>query len=145
MTFAAIHHMERKSRLARAAETVAEHLAGEMKGRGLTAKELSRAVGLATPYSLDYRTIQNAMGGTCSLDTFMILAAFFGWDFADIVLERRLGDRLASLERRIDQERAQMAALDARIAREREARKAGQAVAGGALRLVAPEDRAVAP
>lgn len=147
MTGNAVHRLERKSQTL-LKHRVADALRREMDRRGLTAKELSRVIEIETTYRLDYRTIQHAMAQepSCSLDTFEVLVAAFGWDFADTTIEPVVGaSRLASLEREYEQQRAKMAALDRTIAVHREADLARRTVDGGRLRLVAPEDRAFRP
>jgi hypothetical protein len=120
-------------------------LRAEMKARGLTAKELSRLIEEQTPHRLDFRTIQNAClqdQPSCSLDTYEILTAFFGWDFVDTTIEPVVGaSRLASLEKEIAHEQAIIRGKEAQLARLRAADLARDAAPGGRLRLVGEEDR----
>lgn len=140
MTGAAVHRLERKSRPVRGSDYVALELRREMEEGGWTAKQLSRAIRDQTPYSLDYRTIQNAMGASCTLDTFLVLAAFFDWDeFADAVLEQvRQERREAALEAKVARHRAEMAAAEQDLARYRAALEG--APVGRGLRLVAASE-----
>ena len=132
----------RKSQV-RPQDSVRDRLREEMEDRGVTAKELAREIHQSIGYPIAYRTIQNAMNaGNCSLDTFMVFCAFFGWDFADEVLGRFMGaSRLETLEREIAHEKAIMAGREARLARLRAADRARGASSGGFLRLVPEEDR----
>jgi hypothetical protein len=142
MTGRSVHVLERKSQVLRLREWVAYELRAEMEDRGVTAKELSRLISEETEYSLDPRTIQNAMAGSCSLDTYEVLVAIFGWDFADRTIERvRQETRLASLEKEIVHERARIRHREAELERLRAAHKARDAAPGGVLRLVPEEDR----
>jgi hypothetical protein len=119
---------------------VSAALRAQMKALGLTAKELSRQIEEQTPHRLDFRTIQNAClpdQPSCSLDTYEVLIAFFGWDFADITIEPVVGaSRLASLEKEIAHEQAIIRGKEARLARLRAAGLAQSDASGGALRLV---------
>lgn len=137
-----VHRLERKTQITSLRARAAAHLRQEMDERGLTAKELSRLIHDTTPFRLDYRTIQNAMLGSMSLDTFEVLVGAFGWDFADKTIEPVIGaSRLAALEHEYEQQRAHMAALDRQIAAHRAARLARGSVDGSRLRLVSPEVR----
>lgn len=137
-----VHRMERRTQVVSLRSRAAAHLRQEMDGRGLTAKELSRLIRDTTPFRLDYRTIQNAMLGSMTLDTFEALVGVFGWDWADRTIEPVIGaSRLAALEHEYEQQRASMAALDREIAAHRAARLARSSVDGGRLRLVPPEPR----
>jgi len=136
----AVHRLERKSQLVSLRARAAAHLRHEMDERGLTAKELSRLIRDTTPFRLDYRTIQNAMLGSMTLDTYEALVGVFGWDWADRTIEPVIGaTRLAALEREYEQQRTRMAALDREIAAHRAARLARGSVDGGRLRLVSPD------
>ena len=137
-----MHVMERKSQVVRLREWVAYALREEMDAGGYSAKELSRLVREHTVYRLDYRTIQNAMAGTCTLDTYEALCAFFGWDFSDRTLERvHQTTRLASLEKEIADERAIISGKEAHLSRLRAATAARAAASRGVLRLVGEEER----
>jgi hypothetical protein len=137
-----VHRMERRTQVVSLRARAATHLRQEMDERGLTAKELSRLIRDKTPYRLDYRTIQNAMLGSMSLDTYEALVGAFGWDWADRTIEPVIGaSRLAALEHEYEQQRAHMASLDREIAAHRAARLARGSVDGGRLRLVPPEVR----
>lgn len=68
----------------------------------------------------------------------------FGCEFIDAVAAPVVGgDRITVLEREIASEKARIAALDARLEREKTARRALDASLGGQLRLVAEEGRSV--
>jgi hypothetical protein len=143
MTGRTVHVLERKSQSLRLREWVALELRAEMEDRGLTAKELSRRISEETEYALDYRTIQNAMAGTCTLDTYEVFVAAFGWDFADRTIERvRQETRLASLEKEIADERARIREREAGLSQLKAAHRARDAAPGGVLRLVSEEERA---
>jgi hypothetical protein len=123
-----------------------DRVADELRALGLTAKEIALKVEWATGHPIGVKTIQNAMIGSLSLDTYDHLVGAFGWDFADNVTTPRIGaTREASLEQEIAHERAEIAAREARLDRLRAARRARGSVAGGELRLVSTEDRTFSP
>jgi hypothetical protein len=113
-----------------------------MEDGGLTAKELARQIQEETGHKIDYRTIQNAALGVCSLDTYLILVAHFGWDFSDQITTPVIGaSRIASLEKDIAHDRARIAGREAQLERLKAARRARVATHSGILRLVSEEDR----
>jgi hypothetical protein len=117
-----------------------------MEQAGLTAKELSRKLETAVGARLDPRTIQNAMAGSCSLDTYFLLVAFFGWDFNDQTMTPFIGaSRIASLEREIAHEKAVIGRREAELQRLKTADRARAAAHGGGLRLVSEESGSWAP
>lgn len=124
-----LHVLERKSQLVRGGRRIAPRLRAEMEARGLTAKELSlRICGWARQDTdnrqpLDYRTIQNAMDGSCGLETYFSLSGYFGWDFIEEVHTAVVGvDPLTAREEELARHQAQVAAVHARLTRERAAR-----------------------
>lgn len=133
-----VRRLEPKSRPVRGRDYVALELREAMEAGGWTAKKLADAINAETPYTLDYRTIQNAMGGSCVLDTFLALSVFFEVDWADRIIEQVRGEsRLAALEREIARERAEIMAREARL----EAERAARAARRGMGRADAPQDR----
>jgi hypothetical protein len=132
MTSDRLHVLERKSELVRGGRRVAPRLRAEMDARGLTAKELAMSLSAwaaqdpTNRQPLDYRTIQNAMDGSCALETYFSLSGFLGWDFIEEVQTPVVGaDPLTAREIELARHQAQVAAVHARLVRERAAR-AGQ-------------------
>lgn len=127
MTATGLHVLERKSQSVRGALRIAPRLREEMDARGLTAKELAMHMrgwageDPAHRWALDYRTIQHAMLGTaCALDTYLALAGFFGWDFIESVQSPIHGaDPLSAREAEVVRQLTQVAALQARVERDR--------------------------
>lgn len=102
-----------------------------MDDLGVTAKELTLQIkGWASQdpehrQALDVRTIQNAMDGSCGLETFITLSGFFGWDFIEQILTPAVGaDPLSAREAELERYQAEAAAIFARVQRERAARSA---------------------
>ena len=130
MTYAELHVLERGSQVVRGAARVAPLLRTEMDARGVSAKELALALRVwaaedpANRWAVDYRTIQHAMLGTaCSLDTYLALAGYFGWDFTESVVTPIHGaDPLAAREAEVVRQLNQVAALHARVERDRASR-----------------------
>lgn len=126
------HVLERGSQPVRGAARVAPLLRREMEERHLSAKELAfemRAWATQDPanrWAVDYRTIQHAAAGNaCALDTYLALVGFLGWDFAeDVQTPIRGADPLADREAEIEAQRTQIAALQARVERDRQVRAA---------------------
>ena len=111
-----------------------------LRDLGLTPKQIAQMA------DLDLRTVQHAFNGSCALDTYDALCGALGWDFEEQVMAPRMGgDRLTSLEKDYERQRAQMAALDRRIETERALRSSRGSLDGRRLRLVSEEDRAWAP
>ena len=127
MTFAEQHVLERGSQPLRGAGRVASQLRAEMERRGLSAKELALALRSwagddpRNRWAVDYRTIQHAMAGTaCALDTYLALSGFFGWDFSETVQTPIHGaDPLSAREAEVARQLNQVAALQARVERDR--------------------------
>lgn len=150
MTGKGLHVLERKSQLLRGGRRVAPRLVAEMDARGVTAKELAQQIAMWAAQDsqnrqpLDFRTIQNAMAGSCGLETYFTLSGFFGWDFIEEVQTPVVGaDPLSAREAALVRHQAQAAALHARLVRERAARTAASEHGrGGAVR--APQLRSVA-
>lgn len=134
----------------RGAGRVAPMLRESMADLGVSAKELAmqmRSWAALDPehrWPVDYRTIQNAMqGNACTLDTYLALAGFLGWEFAERIQTPIHGaDPLTALEIEIERERAEINAREVRLQRGRAANSARRAVVSGGLRLVPEEDRA---
>jgi hypothetical protein len=92
-------------------------IASALKDLRLTAKEIALLTA-KTGNRLDLRTVQNAMGGSCSLDTYDVLIGTFGWEFEEKVMTPRVGaSRIETLEQEIERERAEVAAREAYLAR----------------------------
>jgi hypothetical protein len=127
MAYSELHVLERKSQVAYGAQRVASALRAEMEARGLSAKELAYELKLwaaedpANRWALDYRTIQNAAAGTaCALDTYLPLSGYFGWDWVESIQTPIHGaDPLAAREAQLARQLAQVAALQARVERDR--------------------------
>lgn len=127
-----MHVLERESQPVRGAGRVAPLLRREMEARNVSAKELAlllKAWAKSDPahrWPIDYRTIQHAAAGTaCSLDTYLTLSGFFGWDFVeDVQTPIRGADPLTDREAIVARQLAQAAALQARVERERAVRAA---------------------
>lgn len=130
-----MHVLERGSQSVRGAGRVAPLLRREMESRGLSAKELAFALKAwaaqdpANRWALDYRTVQHAAAGTaCALDTYLVLAGFFGWDFVESVQTPIRGaDPTTDREAEIEAQLTAVAALQARLERDRAARSAATA------------------
>lgn len=74
------------------------------------------------------------------------LAAYFGWDFVESVMKDVIGaDPITALERKIEHERAGIAAREQQLARLKAVGRARGALDGGGLRLVAQDDRSLEP
>lgn len=123
--------MERKYQLVRGGRRVAPLLVAEMDERGISAKELAQQINMwaaldpANRQPLDYRTIQNATAGSCGLETYFTLSGFFGWDFIEEVQTPVVGaDPISAREAALVRHQAQVAAIHARLQRERAARSA---------------------
>lgn len=117
-------------------ERIASWVRDYMRRVGLSVGELAFKV------QADKRDIRRLINeNSCGPRLNDALEEAFGTDFIDDVSRPVVGDRIARLEREIASERAKMAAKDAQINRERAARVARAAVDGGALRLVAQEER----
>lgn len=114
-------------------------LKAEMEARGLTAKELSlrmrvwAAADPANRWAVEYRTIQNAADGTaCALDTYLALSGYFGWDFVERIQTPIHGaDPIAAREAELERQLSQVAALQARLERERALRAGASGGLGG--------------
>jgi hypothetical protein len=127
MSLAEMHVLERKSQPVRGAARVAPLLRAEMEDHSVSAKELAmqmRAWAAEDPrnrWAPDYRTIQHAMlGSACALDTYLALAGFFGWDFTESVQSPIHGaDPLSAREAEVVRQLTQVAALQARVERDR--------------------------
>lgn len=127
-----MHVLEREFQPVRGAGRIAPLLRREMDERGVSAKELAFEMKAwakqdpANRWALDFRTIQNAAAGTaCALDTYLALSGFFGWDFVENVLTPIRGaDPLADREAEVERQLRQVAALQARVERDRELRTA---------------------
>lgn len=135
MTGQGLHVLERKSQLLRGGRRVAPRLIAEMTARGVSAKELAQQLTMwaaqdpQNRQSVDYRTIQNAMSGSCGLETYFALAGFFGWEFAEEILTPVIGaDPITAREAELERHKAQVAAIHARLERERSARSAASRV-----------------
>lgn len=130
MAYAERHVLEREYQPMRGPARVARLLRAEMERRHVSAKELAmqlKAWASEDPvnrWSLDYRTIQHAMAGTaCALDTYLVLSGFFGWDFTESVQTPIHGaDPLSAREAEVERQLTQVAALQARVERDRAAR-----------------------
>lgn len=130
-----VHVLERGCQPVRGAGRIAPLLRREMEDQALSAKELAllmKAWAKSDPdnrWAVDYRTIQHAAAGTaCSLDTYLALAGFFGWDFAeDVLTPIRGADPLTDREAEVARQLAQAAALQARVERDRALRAAASA------------------
>lgn len=133
----AMAYLGGKSQIDRAGFRVAR----ELRGLGMSAKEIARLVLWRTKYPIEVKTIQNAMAGSVSLDTYDLLVGTFGWDFSRNVMAPRVGKTpLEALEEEISFDRSQLAAREAQFQRRLEAERARSASLGGVLRLVAPEE-----
>lgn len=127
MTFAEQHVLERGYQPLRGPARVAPLLRLEMDERGISAKELAMLLKSwaksdpANRWAVDYRTIQHAMAGTaCALDTYLALSGFFGWDFTENVQTPIHGaDPLTAREAEVERQLTQIAALQARVERDR--------------------------
>lgn len=127
MTIEGLHVLERGSQTLRGARRVGAQLKSEMDRRGISAKELALALkGWAAKdpsnrWSVDYRTIQHAMAGTaCALDTYLALSGYFGWDFSETIQTPIHGaDPLSAREAEVARQLTQVAALHARVERDR--------------------------
>lgn len=141
MTGKGMHVLERKSQVLRGGRRVAPRLRAEMDAMGATAKELALLIQAwarkdpANRQSIDYRTIQNAMAGTCALETYFSLSGYFGWDFIEEVQTPVVGaDPPTFREAELARNQAQVAAIHARLQRDRAARSSAPDLGGrGAL------------
>lgn len=131
MTGQELHVLEREYQHLRGGRRVAPWLRAEMEDLGVSAKELSlliKAWARQDPknrQALDYRTIQHAMDGTCALETYFSLSGYFGWDFIEEVQTPVVGaDPITAREAELDRHQAQVAAIHARLERDRAARSA---------------------
>ena len=126
----------------RFADLVALELRALCDAEGLTAKKLAAMVEIRTGIRLDVRTVQNALAGSCALETFGVFWRAFKWDFSARIGTNLIGlDEVSDRERDLQHERAEIAAREARLDRLRAARRAGMAAPRGELRLVGEEDR----
>lgn len=127
MTYAGVHVLERGHQTLRGPGRVAPMLRAEMEARGCSAKELAHELRLwaaedpANRWAVDYRTIQHAAAGTaCALDTYLTLSGFFGWDWVEEIQTPIHGaDPLTAREAKLARQLAQVAALQARVERDR--------------------------
>lgn len=127
MAYAELHVLERGYQPLRGPARVAPLLRAEMEARAVSAKELAYQIKLwaaedpANRWPVDYRTIQHAAAGTaCALDTYLTLSGFFGWDWVEEVQVPIHGaDPLEEREARVARQLAQVAALQARVERDR--------------------------
>lgn len=147
MTGKGMHVLERKSQVMRGGRRVAPRLRAEMEALGVSAKELAILVrawarqDAANRQALDYRTIQNAMAGSCGLETYFTLSGYFGWDFIEEVQAPVVGnDPLAAREADLERHLAEAAAIHARLQRERAARSSPSGLGRGPD-LLAVQDR----
>lgn len=138
MTGRGLHVLERKYQLVRGGRRVAPLLSAEMEERGISAKELAQQINMwaaldpANRQPLDYRTIQNATAGSCGLETYFTLSGFFGWDFIEEVQTPVVGaDPISAREAALVRHQAQVAAIHARLQRERAARSASAELGRG--------------
>lgn len=138
MTGQGQHVLERKSQLLRGGRRVAPRLRADMEALGVSAKELALLIKAwarqdpANREALDFRTIQNAMAGTCALETYFALSGYFGWEFAEEILTPVIGsDPITAREAELERHQAQVAAIHARLERERSARSAASRVGRG--------------
>lgn len=131
------HVLERGSQSTlRGAARIAPLLRREMEARNLSAKELAfemKAWSAQDPlnrWPVDYRTIQHAAAGTaCALDTYLALSGFMGWDFTESVQTPIHGaDPLTAREAELESQLTQVAALQARVERDREIRAGAAAL-----------------
>lgn len=130
MNYSGMHVLERETQPLRGPARVAPLLRAEMEARSLTAKELALLMrawaseDAGNRWAPDYRTIQNAMQATaCSLDTYLALAGYFGWDFTEAVQTPIHGaDPLTAREAEVARQLTQVAALQARVERARKVR-----------------------
>jgi hypothetical protein len=149
MSHRGLHVLEREYQALRGPARVGERLRVEMEACGLSAKELAAALRVwaqadpAHRWPVDYRTIQHAMAGTaCALDTYLALSGFFGWDFVESVQTPIRGaDPLTDREAEVERQLTQVAALQARVERERALR----APAASRLDLAARERPRASP
>lgn len=137
MTRGALHVLERKSELVRGGRRVAPLLRTEMGERGLSAKELATEITAwarldpTNRQPLDYRTIQNAMDGSCALETYFTLAGYFGWNFVEAVQTPVIGaDPVSAREAELARHQTQVEAIHARLQRDRASRTALAATDG---------------
>jgi hypothetical protein len=127
MAYSERHVLEREYQPLRGPARVAPMLRQEMEDRGVTAKELSmqlRSWAAQDPrnrWPVDYRTIQNAAAGVaCTLDTYLALSSYFGWDFIENVQTPIHGaDPCSAREAEVERQLNQVAALQARVDRDR--------------------------
>jgi hypothetical protein len=142
MTHAEKHVLVRGYLSLRGIGRVAQQLRGAMEARSLSAKELAMrlkswaAEDPVNRWPVDFRTIQNAMQGqTCTLDTYLALSGFFGWDWVESIQAPIHGaDPLTSREREVARQLSQVAALQARVERDRAARSQAATGLGGEAR-----------
>lgn len=121
------HVLERGYQPVRGLARVASILRAELDDRRISAKELAvlmRGWAAQDPrnrWAVDFRTIQNAAGGiACALDTYLALAGYFGWDFTENVQTPIHGaDPLSAREAEVARQLTQVAALQARVERDR--------------------------
>jgi hypothetical protein len=131
MSLVEMHVLERGSQPLRGARRIAPLLRAEMDALGLSAKELAArlrewaAEDPSNRWPVDYRVIQHAMLGTaCALDTYLAFAGFFGWDFSERVQTPIHGvDPLSAREAEVVRQQHQVAALQARVERDRALRQ----------------------
>lgn len=132
MSLAELHVLERGSQPTRGIPRVSAQLRAEMDARRITAKELAMQMRYwaandpENRWALDYRTIQHAAAGTaCTLDSYLALAGFFGWDFTEAVETPIHGaDPSSAREAELVRQLNSAAALQARIERDRWLRRA---------------------
>lgn len=118
---------------------------GRRVGDVLQAHMRARLMGVgevALIVKADKRDIRRLLTeGTCGPRLWDSLAAAFGWDFVEAVMSPAIGaDPITAREQELAQHEAQIAALHARLERERKARSAPRDLGGGgrgAVRLVA--------
>ncbi len=94
-----------------------ERVRGFLEQLRLSEKEL------AMKAKIDVRTARSAKEGSCGPLTFDALARAFGWDFIEQVMTPCVGaDPLSAREAELERQMAEVAAVDARLERERAAR-----------------------
>lgn len=116
-------------------------VADELRRYGLSVKEIAQQVLWRTGHPIDVRTVENAMRGSLSLDTYDVFVGAFGWDFSRAVMAPRVGKTpLQALEEEIQRDRTALAAREAQFERRLAAERARVAAPGGSLRLLAETD-----
>ncbi len=107
---------------------------------GMTVNELAFRAGV------DARELRRVINEkTCGPRLNDKLEIAFGHEFVDGIALATAGDRIASLEREIAHERANIVGKEAQLAREKALRRAHGAADRGVLRLVPEEDRGWSP